>query len=53
MPILGRLIVQSINRELPDNLAAIWTYKPVRGRKDESRSFSTFQRLEPANGARL
>lgn len=49
LPILGKLIVQSINRELPKELADIWAFQHrVEGRKDESRNFSQYHRLNAA-----
>jgi sarcosine oxidase/L-pipecolate oxidase len=55
LPILGRLIVQGINRQLPTELADVWAFHHrVEGRKDESRSFSVYHRLDvPANVSRL
>lgn len=54
MPILGRLINQSIEGTLPKDLKDIWAYHhQVEGRKDASRDWAVHYRLDSANVSRL
>lgn len=48
MPVLGRLIHQSLEGKLPKEYADIWAWVHRRPeRRDESRTFSERKRLEP------
>lgn len=54
MPILGRLIVQSVEGALPKELKDVWAYHhQVADRKDASRDWAVHYRLDSANVSRL
>lgn len=46
LPVMGKLIRRAMQGELEPELREIWSWNGKEGRRDESRDFSVYQRLD-------